>query len=177
VSSSGCGTGIQTRTCTNPPPSNGGAQCSGSSTRTCDTGIACPVDGGNSHSNLCNKFEIHTLIQTQVGAIMVRVRRVQAVEREFRQDHVQILLLRTVVLSAREAVLVPVTRGLRAQLTVCGVRGVRVQHPTIVESVLRFVQELDHSSVEPTVLDHPLAHVIRELLALPRLHPHPVLSL
>jgi len=44
-----CGAGQQerVRTCTNPPPSNGGAQCSGSNkeTRKCDKG-PCKVDGG-----------------------------------------------------------------------------------------------------------------------------------
>ena len=96
---------------------------------------------------------------------------------EYRHGHVQILLLRTVVLSAREAVLVPVTRGLRAQLTVCGVRGgrVRLHQDAVLDP--RVVQELDLSSGEPSVLARRLAHVIRELLALPRLHPHPVLSL
>lgn len=43
-----CNGGMMTRkrTCTNPPPANGGAECSGSSeeNETCGT-IACPVDG------------------------------------------------------------------------------------------------------------------------------------
>ncbi|XP_078681317.1 cartilage intermediate layer protein 2-like isoform X1 [Branchiostoma floridae x Branchiostoma belcheri] len=45
-----CGVGTETRdrTCTNPAPANGGAQCVGSAyeTRTCDTGVGCPVNGG-----------------------------------------------------------------------------------------------------------------------------------
>ncbi|XP_078375584.1 coadhesin-like [Oculina patagonica] len=44
-----CGDGTQQRrrTCTNPPPSNGGAQCSGDSTESqqCNNGPCAPVDG------------------------------------------------------------------------------------------------------------------------------------
>jgi hypothetical protein len=40
-----CGTGTQTRSCTNPPPSGGGADCSGPTVQTCNT-QSCPVDGG-----------------------------------------------------------------------------------------------------------------------------------
>ena len=36
-----CGTGTQTRTCTNPTPVNGGAECSGESARDCNT-QGCP---------------------------------------------------------------------------------------------------------------------------------------
>jgi len=38
-----CGGGTQTRTCTNPAPVNGGADCQGSATQSCNT-QACPVD-------------------------------------------------------------------------------------------------------------------------------------
>jgi len=39
-----CGGGTQTRTCTNPLPQNGGANCSGSSTQSCNT-QGCPSTG------------------------------------------------------------------------------------------------------------------------------------
>ncbi len=37
-----CGSGIQTRTCTNPSPADGGAQCSGSASQSCNIDITCP---------------------------------------------------------------------------------------------------------------------------------------
>merc|ERR1712159_159466 len=51
-----CGAGVQTRTCTNPAPANGGAQCSGDATQTCNNG-ACPVavNGGWSPFGGCSK--------------------------------------------------------------------------------------------------------------------------
>ncbi|XP_044166631.1 thrombospondin-2-like isoform X1 [Acropora millepora] len=53
-----CGAGQQerVRTCTNPPPSNGGAQCSGSNkeTRSCNNG-PCKVDGGWSDFGVWSK--------------------------------------------------------------------------------------------------------------------------
>jgi len=48
-----CGVGIQTRTCTNPAPANGGADCSGLSSQTCNT-QACPVNGGFSAWSTCS---------------------------------------------------------------------------------------------------------------------------
>ncbi|XP_078680902.1 cartilage intermediate layer protein 2-like [Branchiostoma floridae x Branchiostoma belcheri] len=51
-----CESGTQTRdrTCTNPVPANGGADCDGPAqeTQVCDTGVPCPVDGGWSDWNL-----------------------------------------------------------------------------------------------------------------------------
>ncbi|CAH1231524.1 CILP2 [Branchiostoma lanceolatum] len=45
-----CGAGTQTRyrTCTNPEPAYGGAECDGQAqeSQDCDTGVSCPVDGG-----------------------------------------------------------------------------------------------------------------------------------
>ena len=41
VCSKTCDTGTQTRTCTNPTPANGGADCSGESVRDCNT-QQCP---------------------------------------------------------------------------------------------------------------------------------------
>ncbi|XP_066271469.1 uncharacterized protein [Branchiostoma lanceolatum] len=45
-----CGVGEETRdrTCTNPAPANGGADCVGlaQEVQACDTGVSCPVDGG-----------------------------------------------------------------------------------------------------------------------------------
>ena len=43
-----CGSGSQTRTCTNPKPANQGSQCSGSSSHPCNT-QECP---GNDLTNL-----------------------------------------------------------------------------------------------------------------------------
>ena len=36
-----CGGGVQIRTCTNPAPANGGADCQGEATQTCNL-VACP---------------------------------------------------------------------------------------------------------------------------------------
>ena len=61
--------------------------------------------------------------------------------------------------------------------TVCGVRGgrVRLHQDAVLDP--RVVQELDLTPVELTVLDHPLAHVIRESVAHPLRLRLPVLSL
>ena len=47
-----CGGGTQTRTCNNPAPSGGGANCSGSTSQACNT-QACIVDNGCA-ANTCN---------------------------------------------------------------------------------------------------------------------------
>eukprot|EP00058_Branchiostoma_floridae_P002762 XP_002588250.1 hypothetical protein BRAFLDRAFT_86697 [Branchiostoma floridae] len=45
-----CGVGTQTRdrSCTNPAPAHGGAECDGDTgeTQNCDAGVSCPVNGG-----------------------------------------------------------------------------------------------------------------------------------
>jgi len=49
-----CGTGTQSRSCTNPAPSGGGAQCTGASSQTCNTqACAAPVNGGWSQWTAC----------------------------------------------------------------------------------------------------------------------------
>jgi len=48
-----CGGGIQTRTCTNPSPAYGGADCVGSASQSCNT-QACPIDGGWSSFGTCS---------------------------------------------------------------------------------------------------------------------------
>lgn len=48
-----CGSGTQTRSCTNPAPANGGATCVGSNTQACNT-QACAVNGGWSAWSSCS---------------------------------------------------------------------------------------------------------------------------
>ena len=52
--SKSCGGGKQTRTCTNPAPQNGGADCVGDLQRDCNT-QGCPVDGCLSAWSACSK--------------------------------------------------------------------------------------------------------------------------
>jgi Thrombospondin type 1 domain len=42
-----CGTGTQTRNCSMPVPSGGGATCTGVASQTCDTGVSCAAGGGS----------------------------------------------------------------------------------------------------------------------------------
>ena len=50
-----CGGGIQTRTCTNPAPENGGADCNGADTQPCNTqACSVPVNGGYSDWSDCS---------------------------------------------------------------------------------------------------------------------------
>ena len=50
--SASCGPGTQTRTCTNPSPSNGGTACSGPSSQNCNNG-PCSINGGWSDWGAC----------------------------------------------------------------------------------------------------------------------------
>ncbi len=49
-----CGGGTQSRTCTNPAPANGGVNCVGDTTQSCNT-QACPIDGGWTQWGECSK--------------------------------------------------------------------------------------------------------------------------
>ena len=110
----------------------------------------------------------------EVGLTTERVRQVQDVVSEHRQGLVILLLLRMEVINVRDQAAVLAILGYSVPSTVCGVLGERVHHPTTAELDPRVVQELDLSSVEPTVLALHLAHVIRELRVLPPLLLHPV---
>jgi hypothetical protein len=53
--SSACGSGTQTRTCTNPAPACSGAGCVGSSSQSCFTGVTCST-GCCSASGCCDTY-------------------------------------------------------------------------------------------------------------------------
>lgn len=48
-----CGGGTQSRVCNNPPPANGGLDCVGPSTQSCNVD-PCPIDGGWSDFGACS---------------------------------------------------------------------------------------------------------------------------
>ena len=54
--SAACGSGVQTRTCTNPSPSNGGAACIGAASQICNAPTTCPTatNGGWSAWSACS---------------------------------------------------------------------------------------------------------------------------
>ncbi|PIK15198.1 thrombospondin type-1 domain-containing protein [Halobacteriovorax sp. JY17] len=54
VCSATCGGGTHTRSCSNPSPQNGGADCVGDFSESCNT-QGCPVDGGWTAWTPCNK--------------------------------------------------------------------------------------------------------------------------
>merc|ERR1712055_364925 len=59
-----CGPGRETRTCTNPTPANGGSDCPGSSSKTCNT-QQCPGPGtnGSTTTPTLTKERISALVQ------------------------------------------------------------------------------------------------------------------
>lgn len=62
-----CGTGYQTRTCTNPRPSDEGLPCSGESTMACNTD-ACPSSGGGGPNKVGIAFAVIIPLFVVAGA-------------------------------------------------------------------------------------------------------------
>ena len=95
-----CGGGIQTRTCDNPTPANGGDDCVGDSQQACQTD-ACPSkfskkknDFFSSNLNFkSNLFVIKLTVDSVLGVLVVRV-----VEVVYKQELVIILFPQMVVL-------------------------------------------------------------------------------
>ena len=48
-----CGDGTKTRTCSDPAPAHGGAECPGAASDTCNEG-ECPIDGGWTSWSTCD---------------------------------------------------------------------------------------------------------------------------